>query len=243
MTTHPATVKTAAVENERRYLRNRASITGDQQAVLRDAHVAVVGLGGLGGPAAEILARIGVGTLTLVDGDCFETTNLNRQLLCTGKTLGRPKATAAAERISQVNPTVILHPVDRHLTPDNAVDILGDSHLIMDCLDNLPARFMLQAAARQLGTPMVSAAVAGNAGQLTLIEPSDPGLEAIYGPPAQAPERGAEVRLGVLPYTVIALASLACSEAIKRLLGIGTGLRRRLLLVDLLDNRFDIVEI
>jgi molybdopterin/thiamine biosynthesis adenylyltransferase len=131
----------------------------------------------------------------------------------------------------------------RHLAPDNAVEILGDSHLVMDCLDNLPARFMVQAAARQLGIPMVSAAVAGTSGQLTLIEPPDPGLEAIFGPAESAPERGAETRLGVLPHTVVALACLACSEAIKRLLDIGTGLRRKLLLVDLLDNRFDIVEI
>jgi molybdopterin/thiamine biosynthesis adenylyltransferase len=191
----------------------------------------------------EILARIGIGALTLVDGDRFEATNLNRQLLCTEKNLGRLKAEAAAERISRINAAVAVRCVPHHLDPGNAVELIGGSHLVMDCLDNLPTRFMVQAAARQLGIPMVSAAVAGTAGQLTLIEPGDPGLEAVYGPAEAAPERGAEIRLGVLPQTVIALASLACNEALKRLLGIGAGLRGKLLLVDLLDNRFDIVEI
>lgn len=243
MTTSRVSSTAAAAEDDRRYRRNRQSITEDQQAMLHRAHVAVVGLGGLGGATVEILARIGVGTLTLVDGDHFETTNLNRQLLCTEQTVGQSKAKVAAERIFRINPTVTVHAIARHLTPENAVELLGPCHLVMDCLDNLPTRFTVQAAARRLGIPMVSAAVAGNAGQLTLIEPPDPGLEAIYGPGKNAPERGAEIRLGVLPHTVIALASLASSEAIKRLLGIGTGLRRKLLLVDLLDNRFDIVEI
>jgi molybdopterin/thiamine biosynthesis adenylyltransferase len=243
--TTPPTPSTPATgrDDGRRYLRNRESITEDQQAVLKRARVTVVGLGGLGGATVEVLARIGVGTLTLVDGDRFETTNLNRQLLCTEQTLGGLKAAAAADRVSQINPTVTIHSIARRLTPDNAIEILGDSHLVMDCLDNLPTRFMVQGAARRLGIPMVSAAVAGNAGQLTLIEPEDPGLEAVYGPAEAAPEHGAETRLGVLPHTVIALACLACSEAVKRLLGTGTGLRRKLLLVDLLDNRFDIVEI
>ncbi|HDI61109.1 MAG TPA: HesA/MoeB/ThiF family protein [Desulfobacteraceae bacterium] len=242
--TPPQSSSTAAAhEDGQRYLRNRESITEAQQAMLRRAHVAVVGLGGLGGATVEILARIGVGALTLVDGDRFEATNLNRQLLCTAQTLGLPKAEAAADRISLINPSVRVHCVPRHLEAKNAAEVLGGSHLVMDCLDNLPARFTVQAAARQLDIPMVSAAVAGASGQLTIIEPQDPGLETIYGPAESTPERGAEIRLGVLPYTVIALASLACSEAIKRLLGIGTGLRRKLLLVDLLGNRFDIVEI
>jgi molybdopterin/thiamine biosynthesis adenylyltransferase len=243
MTTPPSPLTTSAPAGAQRYLRNRESITEDQQATLERAHVAVVGLGGLGGATVEILARIGVGALTLVDGDRFETTNLNRQLLCTEQNLGQLKAEAAAKRVSRINATVRVRCMPRHLAPDNAVETLGDSHLVMDCLDNLPARFMVQAAARQLGIPMVSAAVAGTSGQLTLIEPPDPGLEAIFGPAESAPERGAETRLGVLPHTVVALACLACSEAIKRLLDIGTGLRRKLLLVDLLDNRFDIVEI
>lgn len=230
-------------DDGRRYLRNRESINEDQQAMLKRARVAVVGLGGLGGATVEVLARIGVGTLTLVDGDRFEATNLNRQLLCTEQTLGQRKAEAAADRVARVNSTVTVRCIPRHLEPDSADEVLAGSHLVMDCLDNLPARFMVQAATRRLGIPLVSAAVAGTSGQLTLIEPEDPGLEAVYGPAETAPEHGAETRLGVLPHTVIALACLACSEAVKRLLGTGTGLRRRLLLVDLLDNRFDIVEI
>jgi molybdopterin/thiamine biosynthesis adenylyltransferase len=243
---HPLLAGRSTMERELvagRYARNRELIHPTQQAVLRNAHVAIVGLGGLGGAALEILARLGVGTLTLIDGDRFEETNLNRQILCTEETLGKPKAEVAAARVAAVNPNVSIRSVPRYLDPANADKLLAGAHLAMDCLDNLPARFVLQAASRRLKIPMVSAAVAGASGQLTVIPPEGPGLEAIYGPAKDAPQRGAESFLGVLPYTVIALASLACSEALKILLHTGTGLRRKLLLVDLMDNRFDIVEI
>ncbi len=189
----------------------------------------------------EILARVGVGALTLIDGDCFEETNLNRQLLCTQENLGESKVEAAARRAARINSTVSVRAISRHLTLESADEMLSGAHLAMDCLDNLPTRFILQAAARRLAIPLVSAAVAGTSGQLTVIEPGDPGLEAIYGPAQSAPERGVETRLGVLPQTVIALASLACSEALKVLLAVGTPLRRKLLLVDLMDNRFEMV--
>jgi molybdopterin/thiamine biosynthesis adenylyltransferase len=227
----------------RRYARNRETIGSARQATLERSHVALVGLGGLGGAAAEILARLGVGTLTLIDGDRFEETNLNRQILCTHENLGQPKAAIAARRVALINPTVAVRCIERYLDPVHADEMLAGADLAMDCLDNLPARFVLQAAARRLKIPVVSAAVAGTSGQLTVIEPEGPGLEAIFGPAASAPERGAETRLGVLPYTVIALSSLACSEAVKILLDTGTGLKQKLLLVDLMDNRFEIVEI
>jgi len=239
--TNPATSDIALAPA--RYARNRELISPARQAALQQTHVAVVGLGGLGGAAVEILARIGIGALTLIDGDCFEETNLNRQILCTEENLGRPKAEVAAARVAQINPTVSVRCIAAYLDSDRADAMLAGAQLVMDCLDNLPARFVLQDAARRLKIPLVSAAVAGASGQVTVIEPGDQGLEAIYGPAQSVPERGAEIRLGVLPYTVIALASLACSEVLKILLNTGTGLRRKILLVDLMDNRFDIVDI
>ena len=230
----------------RRYARNAASLDPTQQTKLLASRVAVVGLGGLGGPLVEILARLGVGLMTLIDGDDFEETNLNRQLLCTGRNLGASKALSAGRHLSRVNPAVEARLEHRRMTLENAGDLLAGADLAMDCLDNLPDRFILEAAARRSGIPFVSAAVGGASGQLTVVYPQDPldyGLRAVYGPPQNTPRFGAETRLGTLPQTVWTLASLAASEALKILLHTGNGLHRQLLILDLMDNRFEVVEL
>lgn len=226
-----------------RYARNARLLAPSQQATLLAAHVAVVGLGGLGGTVVEILARLGVGRLTLIDGDRFDESNLNRQLLCTTRSLGDAKAETAARRVAEVNPAVAVHAVAAELTPANAPDLLAGAGVAVDCLDNLPARFALAAGARRRGIPMVSAAVGGASGQVTVIVPSGPGLESVYGPPAEAPRQGAEASLGTLPQTASAVAAIQCSEVLKLLLETGEALRGRLLLLDLMDNRFDVVEL
>ena len=242
-------VEMAALADEilpRRYARNTLSLDPAQQARLLASRVAVVGLGGLGGPVVEILARLGVGAMTLIDGDDFEETNLNRQLYCTGPNLGAPKALSAGRRLGRVNPAVEARLERRRLTAQNADDLLAGAHLAMDCLDNLPDRFVLEAAARRSNIPLVSAAVGGASGQLTVVYPQDPpdqGLRAVYGPPQDAPRQGAEARFGTLPHTVWTLAGLAASEALKILLPIGSGLHRQLLILDLMENRFEIVEL
>ena len=240
-------VELAALKNgtiPQRYARNSGALIPAQQAALLGSHAAVVGLGGLGGAVVEILARLGVGALTLIDGDMFEESNLNRQLLCTGANLGTAKATAAGRRLAQVNPAVAMRVVNARLTAENADDLLSGTQVAVDCLDNLPDRFVLEAGARRVRIPLVSAAVGGACGQLTVVYPEDdPGLTAIYGAPENAPPQGIEARLGTLPYTAVTLASLACSEVLKVLLATGNGLRRQLLIVDLMDNRFETMQL
>ena len=184
--------------------------------------------------------------MTLVDGDDFEETNLNRQLLCTGRNLGTSKVLSAGRHLSRINPAVEARLERRRLTAENAGDLLQGADLAMDCLDNLPDRFVLEAAARRSAIPLVSAAVGGVSGQLTVVYPQDPpdlGLYAVYGPPQNAPRFGAEARLGTLPQAVWTLASLAASEALKILLQTGSGLHRQLLIFDLMDNRFEVAEL
>jgi len=239
-------VEITALENgvvPERYARNLNALTLDEQATLLKAVVAVVGLGGLGGVAVEILARLGIGTLTLIDGDSFEESNLNRQLLSTIDRLGMPKAQAAAERVQQINPSVCTRAHGFFLTADNASELLAGSAVVVDCLDNLPTRFNVETACRQLNLPLVSAAVAGATGQLTVIFPEDQGLAAIYGDPSGLPTRGVEAVLGNLPHTVTLLASLQCAEVVKILLGKDNVLRNRLLLVDLTDLTFAIMRL
>jgi molybdopterin/thiamine biosynthesis adenylyltransferase len=203
----------------------------------------VIGLGGLGGAVIEILARLGVGRLTLVDGDRFEDSNLNRQVLSSVATLGQPKAEAARERVERINPSVEVTARTCFLAPDNATDLLGRCGVAVDCLDNLPARFMLEDACRSAGVPLVSAAVAGASGHVTTLFPADPGLRLIYGDPQQAPPKGAETALGTLPHCVVFMASLQCAEVVKILLNRGKPLRNRLLLADLTDGVMEAVNL
>lgn len=236
---------TALAENiiPERYVRNmRMLSTQDQQALLQ-AHVGVVGLGGLGGAVMEILARMGVGTLTLIDGDAFEDHNLNRQLLATEKTLGSSKAESAALRVNAINSSITVHRHNLYLNETNADDLLKACDAAVDCLDTIPARFVLEEAAKALHIPLVAAALAGVAGHLTTIFPQDPGLKQIYGAPSDSKEVGAEAALGCMSNAVMAMASLECSEIMKIILKKGAPLRNKLLLVDLTDYTMECVDL
>jgi molybdopterin/thiamine biosynthesis adenylyltransferase len=233
-----------AIENDivpERYARNMRTFSLADQATLLKAHAGVVGLGGLGGTVTEILARMGVGHLTLIDGDRFEDSNLNRQLLSSIALLGHPKSEAARQRVDQINPSVHCSGPAEFLSPENADDWLASCDVVVDCLDNLPARFMVEDACRRLRRPMVSAAVAGASGHVTTIFPGDRGLRLVYGEPQNLPLKGAETSLGTVPFSVTFLAALECAEVAKILLGKGSPLRGKLLLADLMDSMVEVI--
>lgn len=202
-----------------------------------------MGLGGLGGGVVEMLARIGVGTLDLVDGDCFDETNLNRQLLSTEKDLGVPKAQVARERVSAINSTVKVNAFDAFLGRDNAREIMGEAQVVVDCLDSISHRFLLQDLAQARNIPLVSGAIAGTAGQVTVIFPDDLGFQLIYGNPDDNQGSGIEAQLGNLAHCALLVASLQSSEVVKVLLGRGEILRNRLLICDLLTNSFEVMQL
>lgn len=234
----------AALENDvvpERYARNMRTFSLADQATLLKAHAGVVGLGGLGGTVTEILSRMGVGRLTLIDGDRFEDSNLNRQLLSSIAHLGYPKTEAARQRVDQINPSVQCTGPAEFLSPENAADWLASCDVVVDCLDNLPARFMVEDACRRLRRPMVSAAVAGASGHVTTIFPGDRGLRLVYGEPQHLPLKGAETSLGTVPFSVTFLAALECAEVAKILLGKGSPLRGKLLLADLMDGMVEVI--
>jgi len=223
-----------------RYLRNRQSLRMADQIRLLEAQVCIVGLGGLGGLVAESLARMGVGRLKLVDGDAFETHNLNRQLLSTTAAVGTSKAETALRRVTAIHPGMEADVVGENLTPSNAVDILNGCDLAVDCLDNIPSRFALASASAGKAIPMISAAVAGLSGHVTTLFPGGPGLEIIYGPPdAHRAFKGEETRLGCLAPAVNLMASLECVEVLNVLLDRPGTLKNRMLVVDLNDYTFE----
>ncbi|MEJ2058319.1 MAG: ThiF family adenylyltransferase, partial [Desulfofustis sp.] len=178
------------------YVRNQKSLSNDDQVRLLQSRVAVIGLGGLGGTVTEILARIGIGSLTLVDGDRFDDSNLNRQLLSSTAVLGNEKALVAEERVAEVNPAVETRAVVSFLDEENGDELLVGADIVVDCLDSITTRFTLEQACRRIGLPLVSAAIGGTSGQVTVIYPDDQGLSRIYGDPERVDHRGVEKSLG-----------------------------------------------
>ena len=239
-------IEIVALENgivPERYARNMRTFSLEDQAALLRARVGVVGLGGLGGTVAEVLARMGVGRLSLVDGDRFEESNLNRQLLSTVDGLGQLKSEAAQARVGRINPSVDVNALTEFVTADNAGAVLEGCNVVVDCLDNLRTRFVVEDACRRIGCPLVSAAVAGASGHVTTIFPEDTGLRLIYGEPGQLPLKGAETALGTLPHAVVFLATLECAEVVKVILKKGTLLRHKLLVADLMDGIVEVMNL
>lgn len=218
-----------------RYLRNHDAISEAEQAILAQKRVLVVGCGGLGGYVIECLARIGVGYLRVVDGDVFDETNLNRQLLSSNMNLGRPKTLAAQQRVMAVNPLVEVEAFQSLLTAENAVQLLEGCDVAVDALDNVPTRLLLQQAAGSAGIPLVHGAVAGWIGQVCVVQPGQELLNSLY--PASTDNQGEEQETGTLSFTAALTASWQAAETVKLLLG-KPGLDREILELDLLNSSF-----
>ena len=227
------------MENSMRYARNLGSITRQEQDLLRRRKVCVIGCGGLGGFLLEYLARLGVGHITAVDGDRFDPTNLNRQILATEDNLGLSKAAEAKKRLARVNPDVQLTAVEQFLTAENAAEILAGHHLVLDALDSIPHRLMLQRICRELKIPLVHGAVEGWFGQVTTVLPGDDTLSRLYhgSRETSAPEHSS----GTLAFAPALVASVQAGETVKLLLDREPALRGEVLFVDLLQNHFDIM--
>lgn len=222
-----------------RYLRNRDSITCQEQKTLGRSTVAVIGAGGLGGQVILTLARLGVGRLIVSDHDAFDESNLNRQALSHIHAVGRAKVREAAAAVARINPAVRVSAVHGRLEEQNAGQVLAGAAVVADALDNIPDRLMLQRQAQRLGIPLVHAALAGFEGQLMTIFPGDPGLDLIYGSPRGAGPAPAAV-LGVPAPAPALLGTLQAMEVIKILLGKGKLLRGRMLHVDLETSSFEV---
>jgi molybdopterin/thiamine biosynthesis adenylyltransferase len=214
-----------------RYERNAPAISASEQELLMSKRVLVVGCGGLGGYIIEFLGRIGVGHITAVDGDVFSVSNLNRQLLSTGETLGKPKPESASERMRAVNPEVSVTPVCKYMTEENAGELIAGHDIIVDALDSGKARLILAAAARNAGIPFVSGAIGGWYGRVIVLFPGD-NADFLWqgGPPPQT---------GNLCHTAAHVASIQSAEVVKVLLGRQGIIKGKLLEIDLLNAQWD----
>ena len=223
-----------------RYIRNIEAISEEENAALFDKKVCVIGCGGLGGYIIEILARIGVGNLIVVDGDVFEESNLNRQLLSKTDLLGKSKAESAYRRVLEINPEVKVKYIYDFLDESNYSEIINNSDVAVDALDNIKTKKFLQRACEELGIPLVHGAIGGWYGQVTTIFPGDRTLDIIY---KGEEEKGQEKVLGNLPFTASYTASLQSAEVIKLLIKRGDLLRKKILFMDLLNNESEIINL
>ncbi len=216
----------------RRYLRNMGTIGREGEVKLLRSVVGVIGAGGLGGTIIELLARQGIGHIIIIDHDRFAEEDLNRQLMSTEGHLGEYKAVVAARRVKKINSATSAVPVVEKITKENAPELFKDAQVVVDGLDNLPSRFLVEEACRNLRIPFVHGTIAGFSGQLMTIFPEDEGLRSIYGPPGELPERGIEVGAGNPSATPTMIAAWQVQEVIKIITGVGKPLRNRLLILD-----------
>lgn len=201
-----------------RYLRNFEAVDLPEQLRFCEGRVLVCGCGGLGGVIIQLLARAGVGRLRLLDPDIFVASNLNRQWMSETATLGRSKAETAAERVLAINPFVEVEHHCLRLDEQNAFALLAETQVAVDALDNLEARFALEAGARERTLPLIHGAVAGWWGQIATFPPHSPhSLRTIYG--AMRHRDPAEEAMGVLGPTASVIGSLQAMETLRILAG------------------------
>jgi len=226
-----------------RYQRNLGVISPSEQTKLLQSKVVIIGAGGLGGTVLELLTRMGIGELIIADKDLIVDSNLNRQILSNETTLGQNKAEVAVRRVKEINSSIEITGYSVFIDSDNVKKIIKGAEVVVDALDNLPTRFILQKACRDLNIPLVHGAIAGFNGQLTTIFPQDKGLELIYGSGRDLPEHGSEVTLGAPTVTPALIASLEAQEVIKILLKRGKLFRNKLLYVDIEEGTVEILNL
>ena len=185
------------------------------QAALAASHVLVIGLGGLGCPAAQYLAGAGVGQLALIDRDTVELTNLHRQGLYSEADLGRRKVDAAAERLRTINAEIEISPLHSTLTDAVLSDSTTAADVVVDCTDNFPSRFAINRACLAARTPLISGAAIGWGGQVGVFRHDQAGAacyRCLFDEPGEAAERCEDA--GVLGPVVGTIGTLAALETL-----------------------------
>lgn len=218
-----------------RYTRNYTSLSKEQQLILNNSAVAIVGLGGLGGYILENLVRLGVKRFNLIDKDVFEASNLNRQLLSNEANLGNYKADEAYSRAKLIDNEVITK-VFIETLDENSMHLLEGVQLVMDGLDSISGKIGLEKLCQKMNLPLVHGAISGYYGQVALSTDSNRMVSKIYGDTEDY-----ENTLGNLPITCMVTASLQCNLALKQLFN--ESVEDELIFVDVKDMTIDKVRI
>ncbi len=210
------------------------------QQCLTTASALMIGAGGLGGPAALFLAAAGVGHITLIDGDRVELSNLGRQIVHSHARLGMAKVDSAALTLTALNPEIRVETIDGWLDEENAEALIARHAVVVDGSDNFATRYLVNAVCHRLGRPLVTGAVLGFEGQVTLLQsgldPTSPCYRCLYPDPPVTEAQPTCATAGVLGAVVGVVGSLQATLALKVLLGVGAARAGETLLINLLDG-------
>jgi len=199
----------------------------DGQERLKKAHIFIAGAGGLGSPVSIYLAVAGVGTITIVDMDVVDLTNLNRQILHFDRDIGKKKTASAEDKLQALNPDITVNAIDVRIDASNAVKLVGKADGIVDAMDNFQTRYLLNDAAIANEIPLFHGGIRGFYGQVTTIIPgTTPCLKCIF---PKAPPKEVFPVVGVTPGII---GTIQANEVVKYLIGSGELLTNRLFIWD-----------
>ena len=227
----------------RHILLQEIGVEGQQK--LLDGHALIIGVGGLGCPAALFLAASGVGTLTLCDGDTVDLTNLQRQILHRTSSIGMFKTASAQEALAEVNPDVRVIALKQRADESRLLELVAQADVVLDCSDNFATRYALNRICVKLGKPLVSGAATRFDGQVTVFDlrhAHSPCYHCLYPEQTEAEETRCAV-MGVFAPLVGIIGSLQAAEALKLLLETGTSLCGKLLVMDALHMELRTVKL
>lgn len=218
----------------RQILLPEVGIEGQER--LLNAKILIIGLGGLGSPAAMYLAAAGVGHLFLCDFDVVDLSNLQRQIIHSISDIGKPKVTSAGETLLALNPDVKITALDQQLDENGLAETVADVDVVLDCTDNLLTRFAINQASVDTQTPLVSGAAIRMEGHISVFrndKPDSPCYRCLY-PSEELPVETC-AQTGILAPVVGIIGSLQALEAMKLIMGVGETLAGWLLLLDALN--------
>lgn len=226
--------------------RQMSIVTRSKQQKFKDSKITIIGCGGIGGQTIEMLARMGVGELILVDEDAFDMSNLNRQNFATLTDVGIPKSEVAKDKVRLINPYVKVTSFNEHVDESNIDKIISDSDIVIDALDNVLTRVIASRKANEKKIPFIHGAIHGTLGQITTFLPNTKSYEAMFNLPSVGKELTEEVIeslknvtsgtppvIGPTPNLIGCIQSM---EAYKIITGIGkVTVAPKILTFDLLD--------
>lgn len=227
--------------------RQMSIVTRSEQQKFKDATIAVIGCGGIGGETIEMLARAGVGKLVLADMDKFDLSNLNRQTLATLNDVGLSKSEVGGEKVRSINPHADVEVYNEKVTQENIDEIIKDADIVIDAMDNVLTRVIISRAAKKEKIPFIHGAIHGTLGQITVfLSNSDKDYETMFNLPSQGKDLTEDViealenvTSGVPPVigpTPNLIGCLQAMEAFKIMTGIGKVIvAPKILTFDLLD--------
>lgn len=233
--------------------RQKEILNKKEQLKLKNSQITVIGCGGIGGASIEMLARMGIGNLRIVDKDVFDTSNINRQLMSNFDSVGRPKTEVTKEKVQSINPFIKVKTINEELDQNNVSRIIKGSDIVLDALDNLLSRIFVSRCASKLDIPFIHGAIHGTMGQLSVFTRKTPSYEKSFQLPSEGKSltddviseiiklnRGVPPVIGPVPNIV---GCIQAFEAVKIITGKGkTIMAPRVLIFDLMkEEAFSIV--